>query len=120
MVFPALCRSRKKLGLIPRDGNIAHHLLPFILGDHKVVQAAAKAGWHMNDIENLKKIEKALHSGSHINYTTRVRARLEAISIQYGPNMSPQQAKDAINQLVSDITSKIESQVGVNIDNIVF
>lgn len=112
--------ARKKLNLSPNDGNIAHHLLPFILGDHIVVQRAAQDGFHINDLANLKKIEKSLHTGSHANYTQRVRQRLDGINSAYGNNISPHDAVREINILITDIVTQIESHPGININDIVF
>lgn len=112
--------ARSKLGLQPKDGYIAHHVLPFGLGNHIIVQKAAEAGFHINDLDNLHKIEALLHKGPHTNYTTQVNAALDGILFRYTTNIDPEDALKEVRLLINRITEKIRQNPGVNINNISF
>ncbi len=74
------CRHelRKILGGMIGDGTQAHHIIPVKHLDYPVVQRlAAKARFHMNNLENGILIDAAKHRAGHPVYNTTVRRLLD-------------------------------------------
>uniref|UniRef100_UPI0030ECA064 AHH domain-containing protein n=1 Tax=Ascidiimonas aurantiaca TaxID=1685432 RepID=UPI0030ECA064 len=83
---------RKVLGI--RDSSIhAHHIIPFSLAEHPVVQNAAKfktetkTPWHMNDIINGVPLPQSLHQTGHKKYTDKIEVILDRIRNDVGDNL---------------------------------
>src|SRR5690606_5162398 len=109
---------RKVLNLATGDLRQAHHIIPWNLKSHDVVQKAAGSGdqFHMNDVFNGIPLNTSVHSCSHANYDNRVRARLDAIS----DDATPQEAYDGIMEILHDIKTAIYNNPTTHIDNLLF
>ena len=103
----------KLLGTIDDE---AHHILTWTKsGEHSVVQAAAKDGFHLNEFENgigLSKYKKSLNEGMHGNhpaYDDYVVHRLSEYR-QNVPNFTPESANEFIQKvLIPDMRDLIEN-----------
>jgi len=113
---------RKVLNLAVGNPLVAHHIIPWAKSSHEVIQKAAKSAdaFHMNKALNGIPLSTAVHNGSHAAYDQRVVDRLNAIKNQYGPNMTPQQAYDALTELLNDIRNAIQNNPNTPINQIVF
>lgn len=100
----------------------AHHLIPWSKNSHKVIQKAADSGdWHPNLAKNGMNLDLSIHSGystAHSIYNTRVGAALDDILDQYGNNISPQDAAQALEELADDIRAQLNQ--GKKLDEITF
>ena len=62
-----------------------HHVIPYGLANHKLVQLAAKyssktkSTWHINDIPNGIPIPADFHLNGHKKYSDKIFARLEEL-----------------------------------------
>ena len=88
-------------------GHQAHHMIPWALNGHEVVQRAARHGWHPNDFINGISLPLARHSGSHQNYTNAVVAKLEEINQLAGNNGA--QTVQLLDKFAADLFIKIET-----------
>jgi hypothetical protein len=110
---------RKVLGLEKGDSKAAHHIIPWAKADHRAVQKAAQGGtnsFHLNEIFNGIPLNKSVHTGSHAAYSRRVQARLDAIPT----NLSIEQTRNAIEQIVNDIKTQMLNNPNTHIDNLIF
>jgi hypothetical protein len=101
----------------------AHHIIPLEHVNsnmHPVIEQAAKGyglnTWHPNMLNNGINVTIPRHTGSHGLYNQKVLARLNAISNQYGPNISSQDAISELNILMSDIKQAIINQPNTTIN----
>lgn len=113
---------RALLGLVKGDGFIAHHVIPFALQEHALVQKAAEAGFHINEASNGIKLTNAVHSGSHQAYNTLVAQALDKIVTKAGgiSNITPEIAKTALADLINKIELAIKNNPNVKINEITF
>lgn len=121
-------RGQLRRALNTPAGHEAHHIIPWELREHPVVQAAASVGnnsaFHMNDILNGISLPNSLgsglpqHLGSHPDYTERVRLSLNAIEdfLENNNNMSPNNALEELTTLVGKINTKISTTSGGTIN----
>ncbi|WP_025743590.1 AHH domain-containing protein [Aquimarina pacifica] len=109
--------SRSKLGqlLIKNTGEEAHHMIPWALRENPVVQEAAYAGFHMNDVINgkvLTKYSSLTPDGIHANhpaYTEVVEFLTQKFRLET-PNFSSEMAKDFLEvELIPDLDYYIEA-----------
>jgi hypothetical protein len=122
-------RNQLKRALNTPYAHQAHHVLPWELQEHPVIQAAASVGnnsaFHMNDILNGISLPNALgssglpqHLGSHPDYTERVRESLNSIEAALGNNLNPDDALRDLKQLVGKIKNKITTTSGGKINDV--
>ncbi len=110
----------KLLGTVDDE---AHHILTWIKsGEHSVVQAAARDGFHLNTFENgigLSKYKKSLNEGLHGNhpaYDDYVVHRLSEYR-QKMPNYTPESANEFIQKvLVPDMRDLIDAASKSNLN----
>lgn len=118
------CRQqlRKVLGLAVGDLRQAHHIIPINKQGNEVIQKAAQSGsaFHLNEALNGIPLSTAVHNGSHANYDNLVEAGLQRIRNQYGPNMTPQQAYDALTSLINNVRTAILNNPNTPINQLVF
>ena len=104
-------------------GNLlqAHHLIPWELKTHAIVQQAAKWGFHMNEALNGIALAKSVHieNFAHPLYNNKVLAELQEIS-RLNPNITPQVAEQELIDLIGKIRTWITNHPGQALDNIVF
>lgn len=110
------------------SGFQAHHIIPWELRNHPVVQAAARVpdddAFHLNELLNGISLPTAAggnlpkHLGSHPDYDLRVRASLNAIETDLGNNMSPVDAARELRKLIQRINTQIKSTQGGTINDV--
>ena len=110
---------RKALGLVPGDGLIAHHIIPLSSQTHPMLQKAAWAGFDMNVAGNGIALSSAVHTGGHASYITKLETKMTEV-YNLNPNMSTQDAKNALESIINQVRNWVSSNPGVNIDNIIF
>lgn len=85
-----------------------------LFGQNPVVGAAIEAGMDMNSKINGIALTKAVHTGSHPNYTRAVQDQLTNW-MNANPNFTPQQAKSFIEStLIPDLINLIKKQPRLN------
>jgi hypothetical protein len=98
----------------------AHHLIPFQLRTHEVVQLAAKAEipFHINQFENGFKLLKELN-GNHTNYNNRM---IEILNIWKSSrrNPSPEDAKNFLEGLMDEMRYVINTNPNVGMQDLDF
>jgi hypothetical protein len=123
--FGERSQLRKVMGLVD-NAMEAHHVIPWALRENSVVQRAAEAGFHMNDVLNgigLKKYSKELLDGLHGNhpaYTDYVTSQLTLFAKDMGSKLTPEAAKNYLEKtLIPDLTKKIQEaeKAGENIND---
>ncbi len=120
--------ARKQLRTMLKtpSGYQAHHIIPWELYDHPVVQTAADLkidGFHLNELLNGISLPTSAgnlpkHLGSHPDYTTRVRQSLDQIEANLGNNMSPADAAQELRELIQSINTKIRATSGGSINDV--
>ncbi|MEQ1745775.1 MAG: AHH domain-containing protein [Saprospiraceae bacterium] len=121
--------ARKQLRTMLKtpSGYQAHHIVPWEYYDHPVIQAAASVkvdGFHMNDLINGISLPTTAgnslpkHLGSHQAYSERVRASLNKIETDLGPNIDPIAARAKLIALTGNINFKILNTPGGTIDEV--
>jgi hypothetical protein len=114
---------RSVLGLARGSLSIAHHLIPWSLSSHPLVQKAAGAGFHLNHYNNGIPLSAIQHnSGGHLEYNTKVSNYLQNQINNYlgGINaISNIGAENILNILNNQIRTWIINNPGVSINNIV-
>lgn len=101
------------------DGKIGHHIIPLGLEEHALVQTAAHWGFDLNSLANAKALDAAIHTGNHSVYSQKVGKAMTDIINNFNNNITPQQAKTALDGLVNKIKVWVANNNGVNIDNII-
>lgn len=104
--------------IIKKAGEEAHHIIPWVLRSNDVVQAAARAGFHMSKPLNGKALKKfssltpdGIHA-KHPQYTEYVQRQIDEF-IASKPNYTPQQAADFLEKvLIPDLDRLIELAKG--------
>lgn len=117
-------RSQLRTVLKTAPGWQAHHIIPWELGNNKVIQAAAKVSgnnsFHLNEIANGISLPTGFgignlpaHTGSHPNFTLRVKASLDEIQERIKDSatglIDPDTAADEVRHLTSVIRDAITS-----------
>lgn len=113
------CRKQLRAVLKITDSNKqAHHIIPWAKSSHPAVQKAAKSNneFHMNEALNGIPLQNTIHNGSHGNYDARVVARLNAIP----GSATPDEAYDAIMDIISDIRAAIQAYPNTKINDLIF
>ncbi|MDR3339390.1 MAG: AHH domain-containing protein, partial [Candidatus Symbiothrix sp.] len=95
------------------DNIEAHHIIPWAKGEHDVIQAAAKDGFHLNIVENgigLEKYTKLTGEGLHGNhpaYDKFIQNKLDEF-VKSNLNYSSQQANKFVQeQLIPELKTHI-------------
>ena len=123
--FGARSQLRKVLGLGAGNALQAHHIIPWQFCSHDLVQMAAKENvaipFHMNNALNGIPLSKSVHveGMAHPAYNTAVNNALDAIVNRYGSSLTPTIAKQELDVLIGKIKNWINTNPGVNLDNIV-
>ncbi len=112
---------RTVLGLAKGDARVAHHVIPWDFWDNPVVQTAAKHNdaFHLNELLNGIPLSTAVHSGNHLSYITKIRNRLTT-AVNLNPNLTPENAKVILTNLINDIKTAIQNNPTTHIDNLPF
>ncbi len=107
-----------KTVLKPPANHQAHHIIPWQHRSNPVVQAAAKADFHMNDFPNGIAVHVSRHNGSHPSYSAYVQQQLLAIEAIWGSNLTPQIARQELTTLLLNLRSKIVNNPTTPINNL--
>ncbi len=111
---------RKVLGLAKGDSRVAYHLVPWEHSDKGIIQKAAGADFHMNEILNGIPLTTAQHNGSHPLYNDKVRDKLQSLLNQATAfNWSNTQCANAVRNLANDIRNWIITHPNESINNII-
>lgn len=111
---------RKVLGLAVGDLRQAHHLIPWEHGSHSLVQKAAGADFHLNEILNGIPLNAIQHSsGGHTLYNEKVRIKLQALWDVGGNTGSADLAKILVRNLGNNIRSWILAHPNQSINDII-
>ncbi len=111
---------RSQLGLVPKDGKVGHHIIPWNKNEHPLVQAAAKYKWHQHNASlNGIGIPSGIHIGSHNNYDTEIFKKLEFI-IDNNPGIlnNPELAYKKLILLSDEIKTNILNNINVKINDL--
>jgi hypothetical protein len=80
ITFGNRAQLRRVLALAKFDLRVAHHVIPWSLSIHPLVQKAAEAGFHMNELYNGIPLNIIQHGpGGHLVYNTIVWSKLEQL-----------------------------------------
>ncbi|MEO1255553.1 MAG: AHH domain-containing protein, partial [Bacteroidota bacterium] len=98
-------------------GKHAHHIIPWEMGDHLLVQKAAKSSkeFHMNEALNGISLPSSSHLTGHSQYNAKIRSILDRM------NLDVDSYDDAYNQLDSFIdylSNLIQSNQGKSLGEI--
>ncbi|RWW98776.1 AHH domain-containing protein [Flavobacterium cerinum] len=118
ITFGDRTQLRKVLNLANGDPRQAHHIIPWAKSTHPAIQKAAKSGneFHMNEVINGIPLNTIVHSGSHAAYDLKVIQKLNAIPA----NATPEQAYNAVLNIVQNIRAAIILNPNTHINNIIF
>jgi hypothetical protein len=78
-------------------GGQAHHIIPFEMRSHDLVQRAARGGFNMNGANNGIRLDLEQHLGSHPRYNAAVSKKLDDI-LQANPRISDVGAARALER----------------------
>lgn len=86
------------------------------------MQAAAKLDFHMNKALNGIPLPPNIHVEGmvHSDYNTQIGIELQKIITRKGSNISPADAKEELELLISKIRTWIDNNPGVNLNTISF
>ena len=82
----------------------AHHIIPWQLRTHPLVQRASKGGFNINGAEN--GVRLANHNGSHRYYNQRVADYLNQLQ-KTNPNMTNQQAANSLKNFTNELRATL-------------
>lgn len=114
---------RKILNLATGNPLVAHHILPWALREHDLIQKAAKGGtpFHMNEVLNGLPITVFQHNSGHPGYISKVSAKLDELWLQFGSDaMSPETARSVLESLIGQLKSLIQNNSTVKLDELIF
>ncbi len=103
----------RKLMQLTEKAIHAHHIIPYGLANHELVQLAAryssktKSAWHINDLPNGIKIPSDYHLKGHDIYTNKVKAYMTELYKKSQGNM--EKAYDDLTTYTALIKKKIEA-----------
>lgn len=109
---------RKVLGLLPGDPLQAHHIIPWAKRNNGIVQQAAKSGsaFHMNEALNGIAVAAWRNQPNHNLYNNRVQALFDALP----SNLTPDQAHDAVTNIVNTIRAAIVNNPNTHLNDLIF
>jgi hypothetical protein len=111
----ARTRLRSSLGLVTGSGLEAHHLIPWGLRNHKVVQLGAKKGFNMNGAMNGLGVLYDQHRGqnryNHRKYNAAVKKILD-MALAEKPNMTGCEAAQLLINYTDRLRKGIQNATG--------
>ncbi|TAF66771.1 MAG: hypothetical protein EAZ58_10140 [Flavobacterium sp.] len=100
----------------------AHHIIPYGLANHKLVQLAAKyssktkSAWHINDIPNGIAMTADFHLKGHDIYSKKIEKRMEQLFRDSQGNM--EKACDLLTEYTTTIKKTIEANRNLTLGEI--
>jgi hypothetical protein len=119
--FSNRSQLRKLLGISSLAIH-AHHVIPYGLANHKLVQLAAKyssktkSAWHINDIPNGIAMPADYHLNEHKKYSDKIFARLEKLYNDSQGNMEI--AYDLLTEYTTTVKNTIEANPNLTLGEI--
>jgi hypothetical protein len=114
-------KFREAIGLFPGDPRQAHHLIPRDFANNVLVQKAAKSttnqGFHMHSALNGIPMPTTNHLTGHNLYSQKISQILTLLH-QNNPNMTPNQAFNHFNNLISQIRGHIANHPNYDLGQI--
>lgn len=119
---------RRVLGLSVGNAQQAHHLFPWELTEHTLVQTAAKGpagtAFHMNELLNGIALDKVAHVNgfAHPLYNAAVKEAADKALTRLSQKniaLTPEVARTELETLIGKIRTWIQQNPGVNIENII-
>ena len=105
-------RSQLNTVLNTPSGSQAHHIAPWSLNGHTLIQKAAETGkYHPNHSFNGINLSKTVHSGydaAHRTYNKKIEKALDEILINKGGNVKPEEALEELQDLINIARSQLE------------
>jgi hypothetical protein len=102
-------------------GKDAHHIIPWGLQTHQIIQKAAKRDglnpFHLNNLINGIGLDNVIiHSGNHPTYTNNVKTLLDAIPL----NISADETYNQIILVINRVRTAIVNNPNVKINDLIF
>lgn len=116
IIFGDRSQLRKVLGIVTSTQQ-AHHLIPWEMANHPIVQKAAKSAdaFHLNEALNGIPVPSAGHLKGHNLYNQKIFNILEQLNLG---NPSPSQSYDRINHLINYLNNLIDTNKSLNMGQI--
>src|SRR5262249_25414476 len=95
--------NRKMGGKASHPGEPAHHVIPWDLRDHPVIQRAAKGGFNFNGRDNGIWLDATVvhrPNDKHLRYTREVKDILDVLDVQ---NKSDEEVAIVVSRLTDDL-----------------
>ncbi len=117
-------RGQLKTILKPLANEQAHHILPWALRSHPIIQKAAKANkngsaFHPSDPFNGINVSKTRHNGSHPDYSNRVQQFLDQ-QLAQNPNISNNDAYFQVETFIQSLRNLIINNPNTPINDLIF
>lgn len=112
-------KLRKVLG-ITDSALQAHHLIPWSIRNHDVIQKAAKSGsaFHINEALNGLAVASWRNQPNHNVYNSIVNNKLDDF-VNTFPNANPDQCYTFVSNLVSDIRDWVISNPNSHLNDLI-
>jgi hypothetical protein len=116
IIFGSRDQLRKVLGIVSSNQQ-AHHLIPWEMAGHPLVQKAAKSGdaFHMNEVINGIAVPTSNHLKGHNLYNQKVAQILNGLD---SPTISNQIAHDRITDFADYLKNLIQQNPNLNMGQI--
>lgn len=103
-VSAGVARDHLRKNIPGNKAHEAHHIIPWQLRTHPLVQRASKGGFNINGAEN--GVRLANHRGPHQYYTKRVTDYLNHLE-KTNPNMTNQQAANSLKKFTNELKTTL-------------
>ncbi|MBI2422018.1 MAG: AHH domain-containing protein [Candidatus Hydrogenedentes bacterium] len=87
-------------------GGQVHHIMPWALRNHPLIQQAARGGFNINGSNNGIRLTLAQHIGSHSQYNATIQVRLDEI-LQSNPDISEIDAANAVQSYTDQLRESL-------------
>ncbi|WP_296385719.1 AHH domain-containing protein [Winogradskyella sp.] len=116
--FGSRGQLRKILGLAVGNALQAHHIIPWAKRSSEIIQQAAKSGnaFHMNEALNGIAVAAWRNQPNHNFYNDRVQALFDALP----SNLTPNEAYDAVTNIIDTIRNAIVNNPNTHLNDLVF
>ncbi len=117
-------RGQLRTILKPAANHQAHHIIPWAIRKHPIIQKAAKANkngsaFHPSDPFNGINVSNTRHLGSHPAYSNRIRQFLTELNDR-NPNMTNNDALTQVEEFVQNLRNIIINNPNTRINDLIF
>jgi hypothetical protein len=111
---------RKILNLLPGNPLQAHHLMPWALKNHNVIQKAAKSGnvFHMNQALNGIAVAAWRNQPNHTAYNNLIYTKLQDFNSLY-PSATAQECYEFLTDLIQQIRTWVINNPNSHLNDLV-